>query len=71
MTYLARSIQRNIYAARRQITEKTIEVARYILEIYLQAHTFFLHLCRITSHLLTASRISPPAESTMHRTRYL
>ena len=47
------------YAARRQITEKTIEVARYILEIYLQAHTFFLHLCRITSHLLTASRISP------------
>ena len=58
------------YAARRQITEKTIEVARYILEIYLQAHTFFLHLCKITSHLLTASRI-PPAESTMHRTRYL
>ena len=43
------------YAARRQITEKTIEVARYILEIYLQVHTFFLHLCKITSHLLTAS----------------
>lgn len=48
------------YAARRQITEKkTIEVARYILEIYLQVHTFFLHLCKITSHLLTANQIYP------------
>lgn len=54
-----------------KLQKKTIEVARYILEIYLQVHTFFLHLCKITSHLLTASRISPPAESTMHRTRYL
>lgn len=59
MTYLARSIQRNIMLARRQITEKTIEVARYILEIYLQVHTFFLHLCKITSHLLTANQIYP------------
>ena len=47
------------YAARRQITEKTIKVARYILEIYLQVHTFFLHLCKITSHLLTANQIYP------------
>lgn len=47
------------YAARRQITEKTIEVARYILEIYLQVHAFFLHLCKITSHLLTANQIYP------------
>lgn len=69
MTYLVRSIQRNIMLPGGKL-QKTIEVARYILEIYLQAHTFFLHLCRITSHLLTASRISP-AESTMHRTRYL
>ena len=70
MTYLVRSIQRNIMLPGGKLQKKTIEVARYILEIYLQAHTFFLHLCKITSHLLTASRI-PPAESTMHRTRYL
>lgn len=59
MTYLVRSIQRNIMLPGGKLQKKTIEVARYILEIYLQAHTFFLHLCRITSHLLTASRISP------------
>lgn len=70
MTCLARSIQRNIMLPGGKLQKKTIEVARYILEIYLQVHTFFLHLCKITSHLLTASRI-PPAESTMHRTRYL
>ena len=59
MTYLARSIQRNIMLLGGANYRKTIEVARYILEIYLQVHTFFLHLCKITSHLLTASRISP------------
>lgn len=47
------------YAAGGKLQKKTIEVARYILEIYLQVHTFFLHLCKITSHLLTANQIYP------------
>ena len=59
MTYLARSIQRNIMLPGGKLQKTTIEVARYILEIYLQVHTFFLHLCKITSHLLTANQIYP------------
>ncbi len=59
MTYLVRSIQRNIMLPGGKLQKKTIEVARYILEIYLQVHTFFLHLCKITSHLLTANQIYP------------
>ena len=59
MTYLARSIQRNIMLLGGKLQKKAIEVARYILEIYLQVHTFFLHLCKITSHLLTANQIYP------------
>ena len=59
MTYLVRSIQRNIMLPGGKLQKKTIEVARYILEIYLQVHTFFLHLCKITSHLLTGNQIYP------------
>lgn len=43
MACLARSIQRNIMLPGGKLQKKTIEVARYILEIYLQVHTFFLH----------------------------
>ena len=59
MACLARSIQLNIMLPGGKLQKKTIEVARYILEIYLQVHTFFLHLCKITSHLLTANQIYP------------
>ena len=59
MACLARSIQRNIMLPGGKLQKKTIEVARYILEIYLQVHTFFLHMSKITSHILTANQIYP------------